>query len=309
MDEVAILLASFLLRYYSLSWLRILTYVIYEMRAKTMVRKVISIMPTVKVNDIQIYYEVHGEGFPLIMIMGLSANVNWWDPRMIQKLSKNFKLVMFDNMGAGRTDISDRRCTIKSFAEDTAGLMNALGISRAHIIGVSMGGMIAQELALNYPEKVEKLVLCSTNCGGAKSVLASQEVLGTLTTDRSTLSPEEIIRMTIPILFTEDFIKKNPDLIELSIQQILRAPISNEAFTRQLNAIMEFDTYDRLPQIRASTLILHGKRDILVPPENGSILAETIPNAKLVYFENSAHGLVEEMEKVIHVLLNFLTES
>jgi pimeloyl-ACP methyl ester carboxylesterase len=134
-------------------------------------------------------------------------------------------------------------------------------------------------------------------------------VLGTLTTDRSTLSPEEIIRMTIPLLFTEDFIKKNPDLIELSIQQILRAPISNEAFTRQLNAIMEFDTYDRLPQIRASTLILHGKRDILVPPKNGSILAETIPNAKLVYFENSAHGLVEEMEKVINVLLNFLTES
>ena len=284
-------------------------YIIYEMRAETIVRKVISIMPTVKVNDIQIYYEVHGEGFPLIMIMGLSANVDWWDPRMIQKLSKNFKLVMFDNMGAGRTDVSDRRYTIKSFAEDTIGLMNILGISRAHIIGVSMGGMIAQELALNYPEKVEKLVLYSTNCGGAKSVLASQEVLGTLTTDRSTLSPEETVRMTIPLLFTEDFIKKNPDLVELSIQQILRAPISNEAFMHQLNAIMEFDTYDRLPQIRASTLILHGKRDILVPPENGSVLAEAIPNAKLVYFENSAHGLVEEMEKVVHVLLNFLTES
>ena len=274
-----------------------------------MVRKVVSIMPKVKVNDIQIYYEVHGEGFPLLMIMGLGANVDWWDPRMVQELSKNFKLVMFDNRGAGRTDVSDKRYTIKSFAEDTAGLMDALGISRAHVIGFSMGGMIAQELALNYPEKVEKLVLCSTFCGGTKAVPPSEEITEMLSADRSAFSPEEIARMTIPLLFTEDFIKNNHDLVELSIQQILKAPISNEAFMSQLNAGMEFTTYDRLPQIRTSTLILHGKRDILMPPKNGSILAEAILNAKLVYFENSAHGLIEEMEKVIHVLLNFLTES
>jgi len=177
------------------------------------------------------------------------------------------------------------------------------------VFEVSMGGMIAQELVLNYPKKVEKLVLCSTNCGGAKSVLASEEVLGTLMADRSALSPEEIARMAMPIILTEEFIKKNPDFVELLIQQALRAPISNEAFTRQLNAIMNFNTYDRLLQIKAPTLVLHGKRDILVPPENGSVLARAIPNAKLVYFENSAHGLIEEMEKVLPVLLDFLVES
>jgi len=266
-------------------------------------------MPKVKVNDIQIYYEVHGEGFPLIMIMGLGANMDLWDPRMVQELSKKFKLVMFDNRGAGRTDVSDRRYTIKLFADDTAGLMDALGISRAHVIGVSMGGMIAQELVLNYPEKVEKLVLYSTNCGGTKSVPPSPEGLEMLTADRSAFSPEEIARMSIPLLFTEDFIKENPDVVEITIQQILRAPISNEAFMRQMNAIMEFDTYDRLSQIKASTLILHGKRDVAIPPENGSILAKAIPNAKLVYFENSAHGLAEEMEKVLRTLLDFLAES
>jgi len=265
-------------------------------------------MPKVKVNDIQIYYEVHGEGFPLIMIMGLGANVDWWDPRTIQELSKKFKLVIFDNRGAGRTDISDRKYTVKLFADDTAGLMDALGISRAHVLGVSMGGMIAQELVLNYPEKVEKLVLYSTYCGGTKSVLPSQEVLEMLTADRSAFSPEEIARMTIPLIFTEDFIKNNPDFIELTIQQGLRAPISNEAFTRQLNAIMEFDTYERLSQIKVLTLVLQGKRDVLVPPGNGPVLAKAIPNAKLVYFENSAHGLTEEMEKVISVLLDFLAE-
>jgi len=266
-------------------------------------------MPKVKVKDIQVYYEVHGKGFPLIMIMGLGANVDWWDPRMIQELSKKFKLVMFDNRGAGRTDVSDRRYTIKLFAEDTAGLMDALGVSRAHVFGVSMGGMIAQELALNYPKKVEKLVLCYTHCGGKKAVQPSGKVPELLSADRSAFSPEEIIRMSIPILLTEDFIKKNPYLVELIIQQLLKTPISNEAFMRQLNAITEFDTYDRLSQIRAPTLILHGKQDILIPPENGSILAEAIPNAKLVYFKNSAHGLIEEMEKMIPILLDFLTKS
>jgi pimeloyl-ACP methyl ester carboxylesterase len=266
-------------------------------------------MPKVKVNDIQVYYEVHGEGFPLIMIMGLGGNMDWWDPRLIQELSKKFKLIMFDNRGAGRTDISSRKYAIKLFADDTVGLMDALGISRAHVLGISMGGMIAQELVLNYPEKVEKLVLCSTFCGGPKAVQPSQEALAPLMADRGALSPEQIARLTIPLIFTEDFIKKNPDLIELMIQQILKAPISNEAFMQQAIAITEFDTYDRLSQIRAPTLVLHGKMDILVPPENGSILAKAIHNAKLVYFKDSAHGLTEGMEKMVHVLLDFFAES
>jgi len=114
-------------------------------------------MPKVKVDDIQIYYEVHGKGFPLIMIMGLGGNADWWDPRLIQALSKEFKLIMFDNRGAGRTDISERKYSVKMFAEDAAGIMDALGISEAHVLGISMGGMIAQELVLNHPKKVDSL--------------------------------------------------------------------------------------------------------------------------------------------------------
>jgi len=263
-------------------------------------------VPKVKVNDIQVYYEVRGEGFPLVMITGLSGNTDWWDPRVIRGLSKNFKIVLFDNRGAGRTDVTDRECTIRLFADDTAGLMDALRISRAHVLGVSMGGMIAQELALNYPEKVEKLVLCSTTCGGAKSLPPSQEVLDVLTADASVLSAEEVARMVVPLCFTKDFIDNNPDYVELMIRQILKAPISDEAYRRQLNAIMQFDTYDRLSQIKAPTLVLRGKRDILIPPENGSILAKAIPNAKLANLERSAHLLTEDMEEVIHVITEFL---
>jgi pimeloyl-ACP methyl ester carboxylesterase len=264
------------------------------------------VMPKVKVNGIQIYYEVHGEGFPLIMIMGLGGNIDWWDPRMIHELSKKFKIVMFDNRGAGRTDASDRRYTIRLFADDTAGLMDALGISRAHVLGFSMGGMIAQELVLNHSKKVEDLVLCSTNCGGAKSVPPPEDVMGMLMADRSAVSQEEIARMTIPLLLTEDFIKKNAESVELIVQQILKAPISYQAFRQQLNAIMEFDACDRLPQIRKPTLILHGKKDLLVSPRNGSILAEAIPNAKLVYLKKSAHLLVEETREAVRFLMDFL---
>ena len=186
--------------------------------------------------------------------------------------------------------------------------MNALGISRAHVLGISMGDMIAQELALNYPAKVEKLILCSTYCGGSKSIPPSGEVLRLLEADRSLLSPEEIARVVTPLLFTKDFIKRNQDFMELSIQQIMKAPISNEAYMRQLNAIMEFDTYDELHQIEVPTLVLHGRQDVLVPFENASILAEAIPNIKVVYLDKSAHGLMEEMDKMVSILLNFLTE-
>ena len=264
------------------------------------------VMPKMKVDDIQIYCEVKGEGFPLVIITGLSGNIDWWHPRLIQELSKNFKTVMFDNRGAGRTDMSDRKCTIKLFADDTAGLMDALRISRAHVLGVSMGGMIAQELVLNYPEKVEKLVLYSTSCGGAKSIPPSQEALGTLTADVDRLSREEVAKIIVPLCFTKDFVDDNPDFMELMTRQILKAPISRRAFIQQLNAIMQFDTYDRLSQIKAPTLVLHGKQDILIPPENGSILAKAISNAKLVNFEKSAHLLVEDMREVIHALTEFL---
>jgi pimeloyl-ACP methyl ester carboxylesterase len=260
-----------------------------------------------KVDDIQIYFEVKGEGFPLVMITGLSGNIDWWHPRLIQELSRNFKTVMFDNRGAGRTDLSGRKCTIKSSADDTAGLMDAFGISKAHVLGVSMGGMIAQELVLNYPEKVEKLVLYSTSCGGANSIPPAQEVLGELTADIRRLSEEEVAKIIVPLCFTKDFVDNNPDFMEFMTRQILKAPISRKAFTQQLKAIMQFDTYDRLSRIKAPTLVLHGKRDILIPPENGSILAKAIPNAKLVNLEKSAHLLAEDMGEVVHVLTEFLS--
>jgi len=264
-------------------------------------------MPKVKVNDIQIYYEVKGEGYPLMMIIGGEANLDWWNPHMIEDLSKNFKVVTFDNRGTGRTDVSDKEFSIKLFADDTVGLMNVLGISKANILGWSMGGFIAQELTLNYPEKVKKLILYSTSCGGAKSVPRSQEARAMLMrASAGGMSAEEAVRMYIRPFLTSEFIDNKPDFVELIIQRMQKVPTSPEVRMRQRRAIMSFDSYDRLPRIKAPTLILSGKRDITCPPENGSILAKAIPNAKLVFFEKSAHTLNEDMEEVIHTITEFL---
>jgi pimeloyl-ACP methyl ester carboxylesterase len=123
--------------------------------------------------------------------------------------------------------------------------------------------------------------------------------------DPSKMSPEEY-RKALTIVCTEDFIKENPDLVDLMAQKRLLHPTSKEAYMRQLNAIGKFDTSERLRQIKPPTLVLHGRKDALVHPKNAAILAKAIPNAKLVYFEKSAHGLYEEIEEVIKVITEFL---
>jgi pimeloyl-ACP methyl ester carboxylesterase len=263
-------------------------------------------LPKVKCNDINICYEVKGKGFPLAMVMGLSANMDWWDPKLIEQISRKYKTVIFDNRGAGRTDAPKIDYSIKMFADDTAKLLDNLKIEKAHILGISMGGMIAQEFALNYPQRVEKLVLCSTTCGASKSVQPGPKVLGVLVSGGSSTA-EMIVKNTIPLLFTEDFIKSNSAYMKQVTEQLMRAPITPDAFTRQIKAIMAWDTYARLPKIKSPTLVMHGKKDILVPPENAKIIADRIPGAELAYFEKSAHALFsQETDKVISTLLQFL---
>jgi pimeloyl-ACP methyl ester carboxylesterase len=279
-------------------------------------------MPEVKVNDIQMYYEMKGEGFPLVMINGGNESLDCWDPRLIEALSNTFELVLFDNRDVGRTSASDREyADLRLCADDTAGLMNALDISKAHVLGFSLGGMIAQEVAINYPEKVSKLVLYSTGSTWGLSPELS-EFVPALERARST---EEVVQLyrSLPIaneypgdliekypsvinVYTADFVKKNPDLLDSYFKRFGEHPISKEGARRQWNALKQFNTQGRLKQIKAPTLVLHGRKDFPMPPKNGEILAEGIPNARLVLFEKSGHHLAEEMSQVIHIVTEFL---
>ncbi|MEJ2250299.1 MAG: alpha/beta hydrolase [Candidatus Lokiarchaeota archaeon] len=264
-------------------------------------------IPYVTTNGIKLYYEIHGEGHPLVMIMGLSANLDWWNPEFLNAMTEKFKVITFDNRDAGRSEKSKEVYMIKIFAEDTIGLIDELGIEKAHFLGVSMGGMIAQEIALNFPERVNKLVLCSTNCGNPKSKLPSQEVLKVLTQERDDITSEQIIEETIPLLFTDEFRETNQELVEQTKFNMLKAPIEPSAYRRQINAILKFNSGRRLKKLKIPTLIIHGKKDILIPPENAEILSNLIPNSNVQLFEKSAHGIfMHEPKKVIKAVLEFL---
>ncbi|MFX1298746.1 MAG: alpha/beta fold hydrolase [Promethearchaeota archaeon] len=263
-------------------------------------------MPKAKLNGLNMYYEIRGENFPIVMIMGLTANIDWWDERLIDVLSKHWKIILFDNRGTGRSD-NDIDFTLKDMADDTIGLLNFLNIEKAHVYGHSMGGMIAQELVLNYPERVNKLVLSSTSCGGAKYVPPSQDVLKILMKDNRGKTPHEVVSDFIKVIFTQEFRLENPNFIENFIKKVLIAQISYREFKRQMNAILAFRSYRRLKTITTPTLVLHGKKDILSPYQNGVNISKLIPGSHLELFDNTAHQIFEEeFDKVIEPFITFL---
>ncbi len=256
------------------------------------------------------HYEIHGNGFPLVMIMGLGSVLEFWDEHLIEELAKKYKTVVFDNRGVGGTDKPDIKYSIKIFADDTAGLMNALKIERAHVLGISMGGMIAQEFTLNYPEKVEKLVLCATNCGLGLTLRLLAKIgysIAKLHYKRKLKTPESRAEFLIPSLYTEEFIKANPEYMDEVRQRLLKYSSPFEDFERQTKAILKFNTRKRLKNIAKPTLIMQGKKDSTISYKNAFKLAELIPYSKLALFEKSAHALFNhEPESVLKTLLDFL---
>jgi pimeloyl-ACP methyl ester carboxylesterase len=278
-------------------------------------------MPRTKVGDIRVYYEVNGRGFPLLMITGMNENLDCWDPRLIEALSSEFRLILFDNRGAGRTEVSDREYSMKMLADDAAGLLGALAIPKSHVLGISMGGMVAQELAINHPEKVSRLVLCSTASRWNPSEEASRiesawdrnASLGELVEIYLSFPfvrdyPIDVIRKdpSVTHTWTAAFVRDNPDFVNRYQKRFSEHAVSALGASRQFAAVKRHNTEDMLRHIRAPTLVVHGRHDFALPPENGRILAEAVPNAKFVLFEKSAHYLAEEMEDVADTILEFL---
>ncbi len=265
-------------------------------------------MPTVKVGDINIYYETHGEGEPLVLIMGYGGHIGWWF-RQIPGLSQEYRVVAFDNRGTGRSDKPDIPYTMEMMADDVAGLIDAIGIDAAHIYGVSMGGMIAQEFALRYPEKVTSLILGCTMCGGTHTVMPDAEVI-TLLFDverMAQLTPEEAIREQLPFVLRQEFMDDNPDMIEQFVTKVVEYPTPIHGYHRQTEAIMGHDTYDRLPDIKVPTLVISGDTDRIVPVEDSRILASRIPDAELVILEKMRHGFfIEAADEANKIILDFM---
>ena len=263
-------------------------------------------MPNLVINNFNLYYEIYGDGPPLLMILGIGANINWWGRYFLNGLAKHFKVIAFDNRGTGRSEDPKQDYFIKTLADDAIGLLDALSIDKTFIFGHSMGGYIAQELVLNYA-RVDKLVLCSTSCGGDKSILASPKVLEILGKSRKGRNPGEVAKENLEIFYSIEFFEKFPKLINLAIQNMIKAPLDPDSYFRQTKAIELFKTCNKLKNLKIPTLILHGMKDILVPPQNAHVLANLIPNSQVKKFSKSAHApFVEEPDLVLKAIFDFL---
>lgn len=281
----------------------------------------------ITVNDINVYYEIHGKGTPLLLIEGLGY-ASWMWFKQLPAFSKKHTVVAFDNRGVGRTDKPDGAYSIQMMADDGAALLQALDIRSADVLGVSMGGFIAQELALRYPRIVKKLVLVSTSSGFRKEIFKGFEMWNdfmTLWGFNSTLFdkgdiqsvpptvtvPEEaMIREGLSKAFTKEYLLSNKDDMDKIVKLQMEFPQPPYAWQRQFEAGMNFNADDRISDIRNATLVVAGREDSIVLPIESRKLAEKIPNARYVELEYSGHLLfIKEADKFNKIVLDFLEEN
>ncbi len=262
-------------------------------------------MARARVNGVHIHYEVHGSGEPLLLIMGLGANTTGWSMQ-IPEFSKEYCVIAFDNRGAGRSDKPNEPYSMRQMADDARGLLDELEIDSAHVFGMSLGGMIAQELVLQHPHRVSSLVLGGTMAGGPSAIFAGPDVVQQFIS-LAGMALTQAIEAGLALVYSEEYVAANKRaLVRRSLLNAhLMAPMY--AIQRQFMAIVGFNTHARLGEINAPALVLAGTADRVIPLHNSRLLAEGIAGAQLLEFEGAGHGfLVERAEEVNAAVLEFL---
>ncbi len=257
-------------------------------------------------NGAKIFWTEHGAGVPLLLIAGLGGTHHDWR-RMLPALSAKHRVITFDNRGTGDTIADAEPLTIELLASDANAVLDAANVESAHILGMSMGGMIAQEFALNYPKKTRSLILTVTNCGGGETVHAAPEVYFALQ-GRGVNTPEAAFWAMAPYIYDAGTPRERLEEDLASRAGVFTKP---ENFMRQLQAIMTWQgTFSRLPNITAPTLVIGGANDQLIPCANSKVIAAQIPNAQLVELENSSHIYTTDQPiKAIAAILEFFNRK
>jgi len=258
----------------------------------------------VAVGDIEVAYQIFGEGEPLLLIMGYSGTMDLWAPEVLKELASKYQLIIFDNRGMGKTTASDKEFTIELFADDTRGLLDALSIERAHVLGWSLGTYIAQELTLRYPDRVEKLILYAGDPGGKEAIYPSPEIMDALG-DTSASSRERGERL-LATLFPEKWLKEHPD--PRTYFPKVTETSSPENIERQYQAWQNWKgTYSRLAKITQPTLLITGADDVNTPWQNSLIMVDLIPGVWLVQLKGGGHGVMYQYpKKFSRIVLTFL---
>lgn len=262
-------------------------------------------MALVENEGARIYWDEEGSGEPILLIMGLGVTSHMWH-RTRPVLAGRFWTLALDNRGVGRSDVPCGPYPISLMAADAAAVLDAAGVESAHVFGVSMGGMIAQELALQYPKRVRSLILGCTSAGGPTAVRAEQEARQMLMA-RGAMTTEQALEAPLPFIY-DSATSRQRIAEDVAIRR--RWFPRSEAYNAQLDGILAWESYSRLAEIHVPTLVIHGESDRLIPPGNAKLIAARVPGAKLVMIPRASHIFATDQPDLAHeAILSFLAKQ
>ena len=270
----------------------------------------------VQVGDINIAYKRFGQGKTILFISGTSQTKDAWEPTLLSELAAtNHTVIVFDNRGMGETTVGTKPFSIEQFANDTAGLLDVLNIEKADVFGVSLGTFIAQELTLNYPQKVDRLILHAGYCGGNEAIYASGQALETIMTLNSpqilhNMTAEQQAMILAQIMFPPEWLEEHPEILNTVIQLAPSRSASPEIIQQQGFASGTWKgSCDRLANITQPTLLIVGDQDLLIPAANSVMMAQRIPNSWLVIIQGTGHGMMLQVPNEFSAIIQTFLET
>lgn len=264
-------------------------------------------MPKANVNGIELYYEEAGSGPPVLLISGLTAD-HFMFGFQVPALAPHFRCIVFDNRGVGQSSQPEGPYTFRQMAEDAVALLDHLGVGQAHVVGASMGGAIAQEIAINHPQRVLSAAIL---CSWPKSTERTRRFLRVWAEAGERLEPSDYLEWVFSLVFT-DRLYEAPGALDMFKQQALANPFPQTpaGLRGQTAACAGHDTLDRLDRIQAPTFVWSGARDILLPPEHSRVLAERIKGAEYYEMPDVGHGFFwEQIDETNARLLEWLKRA
>ena len=266
-------------------------------------------MPFATNGAVRLHWETFGAGPAVLLIAGQGMTVDTcWST--IPVLSRSFRVIAYDHRDMGRSGRSRVPYSVTQLAHDAVAVLDAAGERRAHVYGISLGSLVAQELALRHPDRVQALVLGASSAGGfAAYKPASSSWAQTFLVRAGTMGPEEAQWAAVPYTYAEKTRREHPERIAADIAHRVVAAPEPLAYVHQAAAVASHDAYERLNQLRAPTLVVHGEQDVFVPPANALVLAERIPGARLQLWPDAAHFYPIDEPRADPEIARFLSEQ